>query len=95
MSGALGAMALLVCAAAYAGFFALGRLTGRAIWRRLAYAAYALVIGSTALFARALRIDGYWWVLIAILLAGYALAPRAIWRLCTATHGEDKSGQPS
>jgi hypothetical protein len=92
-SGALAASSLILCAAAYAGFFSLGRLTGRAIWRRLSYAAYALVIGSTALFAYALRIDGYWWVLIAILLAGYALAPRAIWRLCIATHAQDQSGQ--
>jgi hypothetical protein len=95
LSGALAASALILCAAAYAGFFSLGRLTGRAIWRRLSYAAYALVIGSTALFAYALRIDGYWWVLIAILLAGYALAPRAIWRLCTATHAGDKAGELS
>jgi hypothetical protein len=94
-SGALAASALVLCAAAYAGFFSLGRLTGRVLWRRLSYAAYALVIGSTALLARALRIDGYWWILIAILLAGYALAPRAIWRLCTATHAGDTAGEAS
>jgi hypothetical protein len=95
LSGAIAASALILCAAAYAGFFSLGRMTGRALWRRLSYAAYALVILTTAIYARALRLDGPWWALIAILLVGYAIAPRAIWQLCTATHAADKAGESS
>jgi apolipoprotein N-acyltransferase len=87
LSGALSAAAIVLFAAAYAGFFAAGRMTGRSVWRKLSYVAYALVVAAAVVYARALQLHGYWWALIGIFLAGYALAPRAIWRLCVGTHG--------
>jgi hypothetical protein len=36
----------------------------------------------------ALHLQGFWLFVTAVMLTGYLLAPMAIWRLCTGTHGE-------
>lgn len=85
----LSAAAVVVFAAGYAALLALGRLHRRAALRHAALAAYAGVVLASIGLAWALRLDGLWLVLVAILLIGYFLAPRAIWRLSVATHEKD------
>lgn len=53
---------------------------------QLGYGAYAFLVAATWVFARALDLSGIWLVLIAVLLVGYLIAPRFIWRLSVATH---------
>ena len=86
LAGVTGAMVVLF-GAAYALFFALGRLQNRAPFRWLAWASYAGLAVSTAGLARALNLGGYWSVLVVVMLTGYLLAPHAIWWLCVGTHG--------
>ena len=83
---ALSAGAVVLFGACYAVFLALGRLNGFTLLRRLAslsYAALATAVGALAWF---LRLDGAWLTLVALLLAGYFVAPRFIWQLSVATH---------
>ncbi len=86
MIATLSAGAMVLFAACYALFLALGRFRGLRSLRRVAGACYAAVVVFTATFAWALRLEGVWLALIGILLIGYYTAPRAIWRLSVATH---------
>ena len=82
------AAAVVLCAAGYALLLALGRARGLAVLRRAALFAYAGVVLAAVGLSWALRLQGLWLVLIAIVLVGYFFAPRAIWRLSVATHEE-------
>ena len=79
--------------AAYAVCLALGRLNGLSILRRAAYFAYAALVAATGLFAWAMNLGGMWLALVAALLVGYFVAPRAIWRLSVATHNVSSNGE--
>ena len=83
------AAAVVLCAAGYAILLALGRARQKPILGRAALGAYAGVVLAAVGLAWALRLDGLWLVLVAILLIGYFAAPRAIWRLSVATHPEE------
>lgn len=62
----------------------------RQTWLLLfAYAMFVVLAASVFMLVEAMRLDGLWQLLAACMLAGYLLAPRAIWRLCVATHAED------
>ena len=80
--------ALVLCAAGYALLLALGRAHGLVALRRASLLAYAGVVLAAVGLSWALRLQGLWLVLIAIVLVGYFFAPRAIWRLSVATHEE-------
>lgn len=82
----LSAGAVVLFAACYAALLALGRLHDLAPLRRAALAAYLAMVAATAALAWALALEGFWLALIAVLLVGYYIAPRAIWRLSVATH---------
>ena len=90
----LSGAAIVLMGAFYALFFALGRLHGS---RALAYASiasYLLLAVSVWVLVEALGLSGFWIVVAAVMLVGYFLAPRAIWRLCVATHmNSDDSAQ--
>lgn len=86
MIATLSAGAMVLFAACYALFLALGRFRSLRALRRVAGACYAAFVAFTATLAWALRLDGVWLALIGILLIGYYAAPRAIWRLSVATH---------
>lgn len=83
------AAAVVLCAAGYAMLLALGRARGRPALGRAALVAYAGVVMAAAALAWALRLEGLWLALVAILLIGYFVAPRAVWRLSVATHPEE------
>ena len=86
---ALCAAAVVVLAAGYAALLALARLRERNVLRQAASGAYGGVVLAAAGLAWALRLDGLWLVLVAVLLVGYFFAPRAIWRLSVATHRDN------
>ena len=83
---------MVLCAAGYALLLALGRARGVAVLRHFALLAYAGVVLAAAGLCWALRLQGLWLVLIAVVLVGYFVAPRAIWRLSVATHQEAHPG---
>lgn len=82
----LAGAAVVVSGALYALFFALDRMRQAAWLRAAAWIAYLALVVSTVVLTRALSLDGMWLVVIAAMLIGYLLAPRAIWRLSAATH---------
>lgn len=86
--GALAAALIVIGGALYALFFALGRLYGSVAFKRLAWLAYAVLAGGALLLAHALNLEGGWLWIVAMMLAGYLLAPSAIWHLSVATHGD-------
>ena len=84
--GAVAAASVVLTGALYAFFFALGRLRASAVLLRIAWIAYGLLVLSTSLLVRAMSLQGAWLWIVATMLVGYLLAPRAIWHLSTATH---------
>lgn len=88
---ALSAGAIVLFGACYAVFLALSRLHAFAALRHLSnlsYASLAVSVGGLAWF---LRLDGGWLILIVLLLVGYYVAPRFIWRLSVATHEPERN----
>ena len=82
----LSAGAVVLFGACYAVFLALSRLNGFSLLRHLSSLSYAALAASVVSLAWFLRLDGAWLVLVALLLGGYFVAPRFIWRLSVATH---------
>jgi len=78
---------VIVAGGLYALLFAWSRVRGRPALMPWAYAAYAVLFGAVWMLAEAAHLDGGWRWLVVAMLAGYLLAPHAIWRLCTGTHG--------
>ena len=74
--------------AGYAGLFAWAKLRGKPRVLFWAYACYAGLVASTFLLARATHLNGQWQILVGLMLIGYLLAPRGIWKLCVASHEE-------
>lgn len=91
---ALSAGGIVLFGAAYAICLALGRLKGLAILRPLSYLAYLALAAVTGLFAWAMNLTGAWAILTVVLLVGYFVAPRAIWRLSVATHESSDQEKP-
>jgi hypothetical protein len=86
---AIAGAGIVVSGALYALFFALDRMRQASWLRAAAWISYLALVVCTVLLAQALSLDGIWLVVIAVMLIGYLLAPRAIWRLSTATHTHD------
>ena len=82
-----GAMVILF-GAFYALAFAWSKTHGKPRLLVWAYLAYALLVASSLVLARALNLDGLWQWVIGVMLSGYLLAPHAIWHLCVGTHAE-------
>jgi hypothetical protein len=90
--------AMVVLAGAfYALLFAYARVKRRPRLMPLAYAAYfvlaasALALGVVAnLFSTV-----FWSFVVVLMLAGYLLAPHAVWYLCVGTHAQAHEGEPS
>lgn len=82
----LAAGAAVLFGASYAIFLALSRLRDLAVLRRLSNVSYLALAVAVLALAWNLQLTGGWLALIVILLAGYYLAPRFIWRLSVATH---------
>jgi len=85
MLAALAGALVVLFGAIYAGVFALSRLRHASLMP-FAYAAYALFAASTWVLADSLHFEGFWLVVIGVMLVGYLLAPHAVWHLCVGTH---------
>jgi hypothetical protein len=83
------AAGIILCGACYALLYAWARLGGRRSFLGWAYAAYALLAVSVWILAETAHLEGYWRALAIAMLIGYFAAPRAIFRLCSATHAAD------
>ncbi len=92
--GALSGALIVVSGALYALLFALGKLHASRISMYGAYLAYGALIGFSLLLLRALDLAGLWVVVVIVMLAGYFVAPKAIWHLCLGTHGEQRHSFP-
>lgn len=88
----LSAGAVVLCGAGYALCLALGRARRSAGLRHASLIAYAGVVLAAATLCWALELRGPWLLLVAVLLVGYFVAPRAVWRLSVATHEQRGGG---
>ncbi len=85
---AVSAGAVVLFGACYAVFLALSRLRDFVVLFHLSNLSYVALAASVAVLAWSLRLSGAWLVLVALLLVGYYVAPRFIWRLSVATHDD-------
>lgn len=92
--GPLAGALVVLFGALYALLFALGKMGNKRFLHGLALLAYLGFAFSVWLLADALVMEGFWLLIVAVMLVGYLLAPRLIWRLCVGTHAgqEDHSG---
>lgn len=91
MSGAM----IVMVGGLYALFYALGCLQSNRRFIVAAYVCFAILVISAVLLVDALNLSGLWSIVIATMLIGYFLAPRAIWHLCVGTHMGEPSLQTS
>jgi len=77
---------VILTGAAYALLFAVSKLYNYKYVAVSAYLAYGLLVVCVLLLANALNLNGYWQILVWIMLAGYLWAPHGIWHLCRGTH---------
>ena len=80
--GTMAGAAVVVLGAFYALFFALARLHASPSFALASLASYVLLALACFVLARALSLQGIWTVVLAVMLVGYFVLPRAIWRLC-------------
>ena len=89
--GTMAGAAIVLMGASYALFFALGRLHQSNSMLAASLASYLLLALATYVLVDALSLNGVWIVVTTVMLVGYFLLPRAIWRLCVGTH----AGEPA
>ena len=87
----LTAAMVILLGALYALLFACSRLKRIPSLMPAAYLAYGGLFISAMVLARATHLfNSAWWAAIVVLmLAGYLLAPHAIWHLCKGTHSAE------
>jgi hypothetical protein len=86
MAAAIAGALIIMFGAIYALFFALSRLRRRPGLMVIAYGAYLVLVAAVAVLVFTLNMSGFWEVVAAVMLIGYFVAPRLIWRLCAGTH---------
>lgn len=90
LTGALAGAMVVICGALYALFLAFARLRASRTFARLSVAAYVVLVVCALLLSSSLGLSPIWYVVVAVMLAGYWLAPRAIWHLTEATHAPEE-----
>lgn len=80
--------AMVLFGAGYAIFHALAGLSRSRLFARISLVSYAALAACALALVPLLDLEGWWLGLIAVLLIGYFVAPRFIWRLSLAVHGE-------
>jgi len=88
----LSAAMVIICGAGYAALFASARLKGHSGLMAWAYFFYVLLALAVFVLADAANLSGPWNVVTAVMLAGYLLAPHAIWHICASTHDREHGG---
>jgi uncharacterized membrane protein len=86
---------VILTGALYALLFAYARVRQRPRLMPLAYLAYAGLVASVVTLALAANLfaSGFWTFIVGLMLAGYLLAPHAIWHLCVGTHAHEHQHQ--
>ncbi len=88
MRAVISGAGVILAGALYALLFALGKLQ-QSRWLLIgSLVFYGGLVACVAVLAQSLHLYGYWRWLVAAMLVGYLLAPRAIWRLCVDTHAD-------
>lgn len=79
---------VILLGALYALLFAYARIRAMPVLLPLAYLSYAGLFVSTLVLANAANLLSHplWTTIVVCMLAGYLLAPHAIWHLCVGTH---------
>jgi len=80
LAAALAGAAIIIAGGAYALCFALGRARG-GVWLPLSHAAYLGLAVAVVTLAWALDLHGFWRGVAFLMVAGYFVGPRLIWRL--------------
>ncbi len=82
------AASVILFGATYALLFAWSRIRSRPRLLPLAYASYAGLAVSVLVLAQAAHLfhNTFWTFIVLLMLAGYLVAPHAIWHLCVGTH---------
>ena len=82
------AASVIIFGALYALLFAYSRIKNVPRLMPLAYAAYAALFASVMVLANVANLFGspFWQFIVFLMLVGYLLAPRFIFKLCVATH---------
>ena len=83
---------MVLFGAGYAIFHALAGLTGSRRMVASSLLSYGALAACAVALAMLLQLGGWWLALMALLLVGYFVAPRFIWRLTLAVHGEPAPG---
>jgi len=73
----------------YALFLAFAQLRGSKKLARLSDAAFGVLVVCALILADSLALSFSWYGVIVVMLAGYWLAPKAIWRMTEATHAQE------
>lgn len=82
------AASVVAFGALYALLFAYSRIKNVPRLMPLVYAAYAALFAAVITLATVANLFGglFWVVVVMLMLAGYLVAPHAIWHLCVSTH---------
>ena len=80
-----GAMVVLF-GAIYAALFAWSKIKKNPRFMIAAYLSYLIFVVFTILLAYTLHLTGFWYLIVALMIFGYLLAPHGVWRLCVGTH---------
>lgn len=80
---------IILSGACYALFYAWARLRHRPAFLNWALLAYAVLAGCALTLMQTAHLEGHWRTITLLMLIGYFLAPRAIFRLCAVTHGTE------
>lgn len=85
---------VILLGAIYALLFAFSRVKNHPRLMPLAYLAYAGLFASVLFLAQAANLFKHpvWASIVILMLAGYLLAPHAIWHLCVCTHADEHEG---
>ena len=85
--------AILVTGLGYALFLALARLRGasrlRRVFNGISLGSFVLLVASVIGFSLVMNFDGWWYVISGLMVVGYFIAPRFIWRLTETMHEEE------
>jgi uncharacterized membrane protein len=86
---------VILSGALYAMLFAYARVKRRPRLMPLAYAAYLGLVVSVLVLATVANLftSGFWTFIVVLMLAGYLLAPHAVWHLCVGTHAHEHADQ--
>ena len=85
--------AILVTGLGYAIFLALARLRGathlRRVFNAISLGSFALLVVSVIAFSLIMNFSGWWYVISGLMMCGYFIAPRFIWRLTETMHDDE------